>query len=316
MEITPQKICEDFRSNRLDKHSAIKQLISLIENSDDEEIREESVYSFQKIGAINEDLSLFEILENLLISDLNEKVRIAAAKLIKNNFLHKAIEPMKWAIQHESDCECCIIIIETLVKINNVESKSILNDEIKKIKKEKYLDKSKRIDNKKFKRSIKKLLKERKYESFSHDELAQIIINYKIMSTLTKKFYSVYFELESALVVKLDLADVEYEVRGWKADFKNNIRDISEITGLKNLKHLSYIDISNNLIRNIKELSDLENLTHLLISNNKITDIKNIDYIKQMPNLIYLDIRGNDFAAKVNKHDFENLKDKIRNFYI
>lgn len=316
MEITPQKICEDFRSNRLDKHSAIKQLISLIENSDDEEIREESVYSFQNIGAIDEDLFLFEILENLLISDLNEKVRIAAAKLIKDNFLHKAIEPMKWAIQNECDCECCIIIIETLVKINNVESKSILNDEIKKIKKEKYLDKSKRIDNKKFKRSIKKLLKERKYESFSHDELAQIIINYKIMSALTKKFYSVYFELENALVVKLDLADVEYEVRGWKADFKNNITDLSEITGLKNLKNLSYIDLSNNLIRNIKELSDVENLTHLLISNNKITDIKNIDYIKQMPNLIYLDIRGNDFAAKVNKHDFENLKDKIRNFYI
>ncbi|TFF97444.1 MAG: leucine-rich repeat domain-containing protein [Promethearchaeota archaeon] len=315
MEITPQKICEDFRSNRLDKHSAIKQLISLIQNSDDEEIREESIYSFQKIGAINEDLSLFEILENLLISDLNEKVRIAAAKLIKNNFFYKAIKPMKWAIQHESDCECCIIIIETLVKINNVESKSILNDEIKKIKKEKYLDKSKRIDNKKFKRSIKKLLKERKYESFSHDELAQIIINYKIMSTLTKKFYSVYFELENALVVKLDLADVEYEVRGWKADFKNNITDLSEITGLKNLKNLSYIDLSNNLIRNIKELSDVENLTHLLISNNKITDIKNIDYIIQMQNLIYLDIRGNEFTAKVNNHDFENLKDKIRNFY-
>ena len=42
-----------------------------------------------------------------------------------------------------------------------------------------------------------------------HDDLAQIIINYKIMSALTKKFYSVYFELENALVVKLDLADVE-----------------------------------------------------------------------------------------------------------
>jgi len=315
MEITPQKICEDFRSNRIDKHSAVKQLISLIENSDDDEIREESVYSFQKIGVKNEDIFLFKFLENLLISDLNEKVRIAAAKLIKDNFLKEALEPMKWAIQYESDCECFISIIETLVKLNNVESKSILNDEIKKIKKEKYLDKSKRIDNKKFKKSIKKLFKERKYESFSHDELAQIIINYKIMSALTKKFYSVYFELKNALVVKLDLADVEYEVRGWKADFKNNISDISEITGLKNLKHLSYIDISNNLIRNIKELSDLENLTHLLISNNKITDIKNIDYLKQMPNLIYLDIRGNEFVAKINKKNLENLKDKIRKFY-
>ena len=315
MEITPQKICEDFRSNRLDKHSAIKQLISLIENSDDEEIREESVYSFQKIGAINEDIFLFEILENLLISDLNEKVRIASVKLIKDNFLYKAIEPMKWAIQYESDCECCITIIETLVEINNVESKSILNDEVKKIKKEKYLDKSKRIDNKKFKKSIKKLLKERKYESFSHDELAQIIINYKIMSALTKKFYSVYFELENALVVKLDLADVEYEVRGWKADFKNNIEEISEIIGLKYLKYLKDLNLSNNLIKDVRDLLEVEKLTHLYISNNKISELENLDYFKRMPDLVFLDISGNEFAAKVNKQDFENLDVKIKNVY-
>ena len=182
------------------------------------------------------------------------------------------------------------------------------------IRKEKYLDKSKRIDNKKFKRSIKKVLKERKDESFSHEELAQIIINFKIIAALTQKFYSVYFELENALVVKLDLADVEYEVRGWKADFKNNIMEISDITGLKYLKQLKYLDISNNLIKNVKDLLNVEALSYLLISNNKIADIENLDYFEKMTNLVYLDISGNEFVAKIDKQ-IETLEVKLRKFY-
>ncbi|MFX1394459.1 MAG: leucine-rich repeat domain-containing protein, partial [Promethearchaeota archaeon] len=216
---------------------------------------------------------------------------------------------------HESDYYCLINIIKTLVDIKNEESKEILIDEIKNIRKKKYLDKNKKIDNKKFRRSIKKLLKERRYNGFSHEELAQIIINFKTIVALTKKFYSAYFELKNALVYKLDLADVEYEVRGWKSDFKNNIRDISEIIGLKNLTHLKYLNLSNNLISNIKELKKMENLTHLYLSNNKISDIENISYIKNIPNLVYLDISGNKFVEKINKLDFKNIELKLKKIH-
>jgi hypothetical protein len=186
---------------------------------------------------------------------------------------------------------------------------------IKSIRKTKYLDEKNKIENKKFKRSIKKLIKKRKFENWIHEELAAIIVNYLTISTLTKKFYSVYFELENALVVKLDLADVEYEVRGWKADFKNNIKEISEITGLDNLKHLTHLNLSNNQIESIKDLRNLENLTHLFIANNKITNFKNVEFIRKMKYLKYLDLAGNQITNYLTKQDFENLEVNLKKSY-
>ena len=39
MELTPDKIYKDFLKNNLNKHSASKLLLSLIENSDNDKIR-------------------------------------------------------------------------------------------------------------------------------------------------------------------------------------------------------------------------------------------------------------------------------------
>ena len=77
MVITPTKIYEDFRNKILDKHSAVDILISLIENSKNNNIRTESVGFIEKIG-YNHD-KIFRLFENLLISDSNKEVRIAAA---------------------------------------------------------------------------------------------------------------------------------------------------------------------------------------------------------------------------------------------
>jgi len=180
----------------------------------------------------------------------------------------------------------------------------------------KYLDKERRIDNKKFKKSLKKLLREKSIDSITHSTLAEIAINFMTISLLTKKFYSVFFEVEKGLIVKLDLADVEYEVRGWKGDYKNNIRKISEITGLSNLKNLTELNISNNLIEDIKDLVLLEKLTHLYISNNKIKDLKNLAYLKKMTKLNYLDIAGNQISNHIDITEFKNLELNLKKFYI
>ena len=67
MLITPSKIYEDFKNNILDKLSAVNILISLIENSKNNIIRTESIEIIEKIGY--KDEKIFNILENLLISD-------------------------------------------------------------------------------------------------------------------------------------------------------------------------------------------------------------------------------------------------------
>ena len=314
MELTPKKICEEYHNNNIDKHSAIKLLISLIENSELDSVRIESLMVLREIDYF--DNKIFRFLENLLISDSYSRIRIIACDIIRKEYLEKSLNLMKWALEHESNIDCLNIIINALVSIKNSESKTILIKELKKIRKEKYLDKNKRIDNRKFKKSLKKLLKERNYNVLSHQELTDIIINYKIIVALTKKFYSVYFDLENAQVIKLDLADVEYEVRGWKSDFKNNIREISEITGLKYLKRLKFLNLSNNLISNVKGLEELENLTHLYISNNKISSVENLTYLNNIPNLMYLDICGNEFLSKIDTRAFKNIELKIKRVYI
>lgn len=314
MELTPKKIYEDFETNKIDKRTAADLLISLIDNTDHEDTRIECIENLKKIGVVND--KIFDFLENLLISDLNAKIRCASANYIKDFFLDKSLSLIEWVAQYETDYYCLCTIIQTLVELNNHESKSILVNMIKKIRKTKYLDEKNKIENKKFKRSIKKTIKKAKFEICTHEELAEIIVNYLTIYALTKKFYSVYFELENALVVKLDLADVEYEVRGWKADFKNNIKEISEITGLENLKHLTHLNLSNNQIETIEDLRNLENLTHLFIANNKIHDSENVEYIKKMLNLKYLDLAGNQITNYLTSQNFGNLKVNLRKSYL
>jgi len=308
MGLIPEEIYKELKNNRINKSTAYDLLTSLIENSEVEDVRVESIKSLEKIGLFND--KLFTFLENILISDSNRKIRKAVAEFIRDFFLQKAINPLKWAIKHETDYECLIIINQSLEKINSHESKLILVNKLKRIMKTKYLNKEKRIENKKFKKIIKKLFKSKKYDSFTHKELSEILINYLTIANLTKQYPNVYYELDpkKGLIGELDLSDyLEYEVKGTPWGWKNNIKSISEIIGLKHLKHLKKIDLSNNQIEDVKELVNLENLTHLILTNNKISEIKNVNYIKKLPNLEYLDLRGNEIGKKISSHEFDPI---------
>jgi len=306
MDLTPKEIYRDLKNKNINQITAYNLLISLVENSENENIRLESILNLEKIGLISDNL--YNFLENLLISDSNRRIRNAAAQFLENKFLEKAINPLKWAIKHETDYECLITISQTLEKINTPESKLILINEIKKIIKTKYLNKERKIDNKKFKSVIKKLIKNKKVDFFNHTELAEILINYLTISNLTKQYLNVYFELDSqnGLIRELDLSDyLEHEVKGTPFGWKNNIKSISEIIGLNHLKYLKKIDLSNNQIEDVKDLIHLENLTHLILVNNKISKRKNLNYLKSLSNLEYLDLRGNELGKNINLHEFD-----------
>lgn len=306
MILTPEKICEEFENNNLDKHTAFDLLISLIENSEDENVRVKSIKSLEKIGILNS--KTFTILENVLISDSNGNIRNAAAKVIEKKFSNeKALVPLKWAINHESNYECLITIIRTLEKINNKEAKAILIEQLKKIRKTKYLNKVKNIQNKRFKKTLKGLFRERKYEDLTHKESGEILINYLTIRHLIEQFPNVYYEIDPqiALIKELDLSNyMEYEVRGTPWGSKNNIKTLSDITGLFNLNNLKKIDLSDNQINSIKELNQLVNLRHVVLTNNKISDLENINYLRNLPNLEYLDLRGNEIAKKIRLNEF------------
>ncbi len=318
MNLSPRKIYEQYERNEINNSIAFDHLISFVENSENEHIRQEAIEILDRIGIFSN--KLFGILENILISDSNGKIRNVALKFLERRFLAESITPLKWVINHEKDYECLITIIKSLKKVNSEESKLILFNETKKIMKIKYLNKEKRVENKKFKKVIKKLLKTKKYEFFTHNELSLILINFITIANLTKHYPNVFYEInpENGLLSELNLSDyLEYEVKGTPFGWKNNIKSISEIIGLKYLKNLKKIDLSNNQIENIQELVSLGNLSHLILINNKICELENLEYIKKLPNLKYLDLRNNKIVKKIHSNEFNpRLRVLLKDSYI
>lgn len=305
MDLDPEKIWEDFENNRIDRSTVFQLLTALVENSKNEDIRLNAIKNLIKICPIND--KIFNFLEYILVSDESDKIRYITVKFIGEKFLLKANSLLNWAINHENDYNTLIEITKLLGKLDNNETKLVLFNEIKKITKSKYMNKKRKIENKKFKKVLKKMLKKKNYEDFTHYELVQILINYFTISNLFKQYYNVYYEVDSqnGLIEKLDLSDfIEYEVKGTPWDWKNNITDLSEIPGFTNLNHIKYIDLSNNQIEDIKDLIHFQELTHLIINNNKLNAEVNLDYLKNLPNLIYLDLRGNDIVNNIKPNDF------------
>jgi hypothetical protein len=318
MDLTPEQIYEELSNSHINNKTAFDLLISIVENNEDEEVRLDAIVNLEKIGINKHDL--FNFLENLFISDSNSKIRNAAAKFLKHKFLQKIINPLKWAIQHETDYECLITIIQSLEEIKSHESKLILMNEVKKITKTKFLNKVRKIENKKYKKAIKRLIKTKQIKYFTHTKLAEILINYLTILNLINQYSNVYYELNprNGLIKELDLSDyLEYEVKGTPFGWKNNIQSTSEIIGLGYLKSLTKIDLSNNIIENVKELIHLRNLTHLILTNNKISEIENLNYIKSLKNLEYLDLRGNELGNKISLDEFDKkIKVLLKEFYI
>jgi len=127
--LAPREIYSEFQNKIIDKRSASEVLINLIENSQDEDLREESIEYLKKIGLKNQDI--FEFLENLFISDENANIRGVAGKAIMKNFKEKAIKPALYAISRERGL-ILIPIIEFLIKnFNPFSCKDVLIQKIK-----------------------------------------------------------------------------------------------------------------------------------------------------------------------------------------
>ena len=97
--LTPEKIQKDLSTGDLVRENAVELLISLIEGSDNIEIRVESIKTLENLNV--QSGKIFKILENYLISDENAIVRASVAKYIIHNYLEDGLSALRWAIQHE-----------------------------------------------------------------------------------------------------------------------------------------------------------------------------------------------------------------------
>lgn len=97
--LTPEKIQKEYSTGDLGKENAVELLISLIEGSDNTEIRVGSIKALKKLNFHTE--KIFKTLENYMISDESAIVRGSAANYIMHNFLEDGLCALRWVIQHE-----------------------------------------------------------------------------------------------------------------------------------------------------------------------------------------------------------------------
>ena len=317
MILNPQTVLEYYNNRYIDKSTATKLLTSIIENYDEENFRLEAINILNTLKIATK--TLFEFFENLLLSDSSEIIRNAAAKYVSTNFLEISLPVFLWVIQHETSYNCLVTIVNSLVKIQTSEAKFILLEQVKKIRDIKYLNVDKGYGNKKYRKALKSYFKRNLINKLSPKQLAAILINFLTIKNLIEEIPNAYFELDEKLLLidKLDLSDyLEFEVKGTPWGWKNNIRSLSQITGLSNLKQLKTLDLSNNQIGDLEGINELENLTHLVLPNNQISDLKNLEYINQLTNLQFVDLCGNDISKNVKNKDFNPYCRVLLNRYI
>jgi hypothetical protein len=296
---TPSKIYDQYLQNLLDKRTAGELLTDFIENSDDDTLRVSALKYFEKLG-LND--SYFKILEQLVISDSSQTIRLFAIDMIREKFLHRALHLINWAIQHENFYTCQVSLIKTLKEIQDDCIKpSFIN----------YLNQLLNESNEewdymqKYDVVIKKLLKH-EVSFFTQNQLADILLNYITILGLSLSYQYLSYEIneELGVVTELNLSDLELETRGLPFGWKYNIESIKEIKGLLNLTYLKKLNLANNNISTIKDLMQLKRLRTLDLSNNKLSNEIEIEYLKNMLSLQLIDLHDNLIAEKVNISKF------------
>jgi len=293
MEQTPQKIFENFLNKTIDKATLVENLTSIIENSDNLNVRKDCLEILKNINL--KDENTFKFLENLLISDKFEVIRRIAAELIKQKFIEKAIEPMKWALFHEESPENLQIIYDILIEIvrnlgkeDDSTAKSILYNEITK------------IDQKEFNLGLENNREFEVFEKFKEANLIDILVNYYTLIFLKKNFWRVKYKIDNCTVTELDfifkgLTSIPNAIKNLSS-IKALIFRYNQILNLPDwIGSLSSLESLNLNVNNINKLPDsigsLSSLKELLLWKN---DLKNLpDSIGSLRSLESLNLRLN-----------------------
>ncbi len=124
--LTPEKIQKDLSTGDLVRENAVELLISLIEGSDNIEIRVESIKTLENLNVQSE--KIFKILENYLISDENAIVRASVAKYIIHNYLEYGLSALRWAIHHERSPLVLNLFFNSMEKFDSPQLKLMKKD--------------------------------------------------------------------------------------------------------------------------------------------------------------------------------------------
>jgi Leucine-rich repeat (LRR) protein len=303
MNRTPKSISEEYRNKVVDKNSAIKELIVILENSDRVTERLKCINMILSIGNDFENLGLskdelFSIFESLLISDINEKIRSEAATIIFQKFNDRALPPLSWALHHDVSPYSLTKILNSLImlvisfqKSEDSLTKSILLSEIKQIEEVEF-----------------KICLELKQEDLINiNQLGEILINYYIIVYLKKLYWRLKYTIEKCKITQLNfifkgLTSLPESLKYLKSLKLLTLRynQILNIPSwISSLRSLEILNLNvNNLDELPKEIGDLGNLKELLLWKNNLRALPNT--IGSLKSLEKLNLRLNQIERVPN----------------
>ena len=251
MPFTPAAILEDLSNGDLDKNSALELLMTIVDNSDQVQTRLECINIIPKLNLKSKNV--YNFLENLLVSDHDDKIRIQSAKILIALYKEEAIRPIKWVLLKDASLILKINLINQVANLNTIKVKKILLKILNSVLKKKYKYNLKSINN------IMDL------ESLNTKEIAEILINYLVISSLKLKFGYIKFDFsDEGSILSLDLSNIDYQGLSLNKLFNS----LEAILSLSNLKRL---DLSNNHLKRLPEIINAVNqLEELNLSFNNV----------------------------------------------
>ena len=112
--VSPETICHKVVNNQLTKIAATELLISLLEESNNDEIRAKSIDAFSKLGLRTQ--KIFRIIENCVLSDTSALVRRVAIRVLVQDFPKKDnYLLLKWAVNYENS----VVVVKQLLDLFN-----------------------------------------------------------------------------------------------------------------------------------------------------------------------------------------------------
>jgi len=263
---------------------------------------------------------IFVYFEQLLTSDLNEEVRLAAVQAIINNFLEKGERLLKWVIKHEQSCDCLLGIYHTLSSKESV----LVNDLL--LLMEENIGKNYRISHDLLPKEAMALellgrhlcnlyvfLEAKQWKFYDLKIVNQRVVSIKIenlYNSINSKFFSLFSGLRELTLIDSELRDAIYlggitslRIAGRE---EGPLHSINGIKGFENLKNLRNLDLSGNSISEITKLEKLKNLIKLDLSQNDIKEIKGLGSLK---NLEVLNLEWNNIDEIKNLQNLANLRE-------
>jgi len=118
---TPKAILTDVAQGKINKPLAVDLLLSLIEKSNNPELRRACLISIQKLDIPKESLEkVYKTIESCLLSDENPFVRSSAAVLISKKFLKYGIDALRWSVQHDRSPLVLKALIDLFLENSNI----------------------------------------------------------------------------------------------------------------------------------------------------------------------------------------------------